>query len=249
MHYVLLHGFAGTGAVWDDCRSYWTDHQPVTIPLPGHGDRGSHGGRAVQAGWHANLALVSELIAAAGGRGLPVVGYSLGARLALGLLAEDLIPSAVLISVNPGLTDEPERQARRQSDAAWAQLLRAEGLDEFLARWQAQPLFASQDRAPDERRNRRQQARQRLDPEQLAQALEHMGLAEMPDYRNAIAARAERIALVVGADDAKFCQLADELHQRGTVTITRIPQCGHDPTLEQPQALAAVVTSALRRWR
>ena len=41
--------------------------------------------------------------------------------------------------------------------------------------------------------------RKRLDPEQLAQSLEQMGLGAMPDYWSAVPAHRDRIALISGA--------------------------------------------------
>lgn len=219
MHLALLHGFLGTPDVW-------TDIAPANaraVALPGHG------GDPVHATWDANL----DAVAAAIGACDVVVGYSLGARVALGLLATGRVARAVLISVNPGISDD-ERAGRRASDAAWARMLRTDGLDAFLTAWEAQPLFATQARAPQASRDARRARRANLDPAQLARSLEVMGLAEMPDYRSAVDARC---TLVVGADDAKYVAIARALPARVEV----IAACGHDPTLEQPRALAALL--------
>ncbi|MEO7731636.1 MAG: alpha/beta hydrolase, partial [Kofleriaceae bacterium] len=101
-----------------------------------------------------------------------------------------------------------------------------------------QPLFASQARAPAERRAARHARRLALDPAQLARSLETMGLAEMPDYRAAID---DRFAWIAGADDAKFVAIARAL----PVTLTLIADSGHDPLLEQPVALGAAIARAL----
>src|SRR6185369_6950562 len=83
-----------------------------------------------------------------------VVGYSLGARVALGLVATRRAARAILVSVNPGLA-EAERPARRASDAAWARMARARGIDDFVDAWEAQPLFETQQRVPPGRRDAR----------------------------------------------------------------------------------------------
>ncbi|HEX3766406.1 MAG TPA: hypothetical protein VHW23_47260 [Kofleriaceae bacterium] len=219
MRCALLHGFAGDPAVWDD----------IAIPgdriaLPGH-----PGGGPLAADWAANL----DAIAARIGRAELVIGYSLGARVALGLVAAGRVPRGILISVNPGIADA-ERAARRASDAAWAQLARDRGLDAFLAAWEAQPLFATQQRAPAERRAARRARRRALDPEQLARGLETMGLAEMPDYRGQID---DRIALIAGGDDARYVAIARAL----PAPLEILAGSGHDPLLEQPAALTAAL--------
>jgi len=216
---ALLHGFAGDPAVWDDVAIHGD-----RIALPGH-----PGGGPLAADWAANL----DAIAARLGDCDLVIGYSLGARVALGLVAAGRVPRGVLISVNPGIADA-ERAARRASDAAWAQLARDRGIAAFLAAWEAQPLFATQARAPDDRRAARRARRQALDPAQLARSLETMGLAEMPDYRGQID---DRFALIAGGDDARYVAIARAL----PVRLEIIAGSGHDPLFEQPAALAAAI--------
>ncbi len=233
MRCTLLHGFAGDPSVWDEVLAAWpTASAPERVALPGHG------GGLVQRGWAANVAALAADVA---DRDI-VVGYSLGARLALGLLAAGACARAVLVSVNPGLPAdaEAERAARRAGDAAWAAMLRTRGVAAFADAWGAQPLFASQARVASERLAARRAARLRHDPEQLARALEEMGLGAMPDYRATLAA-ADRVTLVVGADDAKFVALARATGR----PVTAIAACGHDPTLEQPRELARVLAHVI----
>jgi 2-succinyl-6-hydroxy-2,4-cyclohexadiene-1-carboxylate synthase len=232
---VLLHGFAGTTATWDDVRAAWSA-PAIALALPGHG------AAPVAASWDANLDVVAAQVPA----GAIAVGYSLGARVALGLLARDRVAAAVLIGVNPGLASDDERAARITSDAAWAARLRADGTAAFLATWQAQPLFATQARAPAERRARRQRERASLDAEALARSLETMGLGRMPDYRAALVARAPRAHLVVGADDHAYVERARSLVAAAPrLGLDVIGASGHDPTLEQPAALAAVLARVI----
>lgn len=224
MRCVLLHGFAGDPASWDDVAI-----DGDRIALPGH-----RGGGPVAADWAANLAAIASRI----GRCDVVVGYSLGARVALGLVAGGHAPRAVLISGNPGIADA-ERAARRAGDAAWAARARTQGTAAFIEAWQAQPLFASQQRAPAERRAARQARRLALDAEQLARSLETMGLAEMPDYRGVVDGR---FALIAGADDAKYVALGRAL----AAPLELVSDSGHDPLLEQPAALALAIDRAIR---
>lgn len=221
---AYLHGFLGDPSVWRGIGG-------EAFALPGHG------GGPVRATWDDNLAAVA---AAIGPREV-VVGYSLGARVAAGLVATGRVAHAVLISVNPGI-DAGERAARRASDAAWAALLRARGLEPFLDAWEAQPLFASQRDARPDLRAARRAHRLALDPEQLARSLEVMGLAEMPDYRPEI--DATRFTLIAGAEDPKYLAIARAL----PAPVEVIAGAGHDPTLEQPYALAGAIELALARF-
>jgi 2-succinyl-6-hydroxy-2,4-cyclohexadiene-1-carboxylate synthase len=234
MRCALLHGFAGDPSVWDEVIAAWQlPQKPRTIALPGHG------GGPVQPTWEANLAAVATQI----GDCSVIVGYSLGARVALGLVIAKHCTKGVLIGANPGL-DESERAARRASDAAWAQLLRDKGVGAFDTEWVAQPLFASQSNIDPQKRAARRSRRMRLEAEQLARSLEVMGVADMPDYRGELPAHRDQIALIAGADDAKYAALARSMP---AASVELIRNCGHDPTLEQPRELAAAIARAVAR--
>lgn len=250
MNAALLHGFLGDPSVWSGITS------GLAIALPGHG-------APVLPTWAQNLDAIAHQV-----RDRDVaIGYSLGARVALGLLAMGAVPRAILISVNPGIEDVrdvdaagageapsagdvagvrdassahdagSERAARRTSDRVWAARFRAEPLAAVLDAWEAQPLFASQSRVAADVLRARRARRLAHDPEQLARSLEVMGLAEMPDHRAIIAPGT--CTLIAGADDAKYLALARTLD----APLRVIDHCGHDPLLEQPAALAKVLAS------
>ena len=235
----LLHGFAQPAAAWADVVSALGATDLVLCPTPGHDPA-----LPVRAGWDEAVADLAARIPA----GAIAVGYSFGARLALGLLAADAVPAAILIGVNPGLADPAARAARRAADATWAARLRALGTAAFLDEWEAQPLFATQVRAPLARRQRRRAVRAGLAAEPLAQALEHLGLGAMPDLAAALTARADRAHLIVGADDDRFRARAAEARAHApTLAIDLVAGSGHDPTLEAPEALASLIAAAATR--
>ncbi|HEY0253875.1 MAG TPA: alpha/beta fold hydrolase [Kofleriaceae bacterium] len=236
MRCALIHGFTGDPANWDEVIDNWKlREEPFPITLPGHGPAGG----PVYEGWEANLEVIGRAIEGCE----VVVGYSLGARVALGLIATGRAAFGVLIGVNPGIA-EAERPDRVRFDAAWARMLRTEGLDTFVTAWEKQPLFASQTRVAIERRLERRARRFRLDADQLAQSLEQMGLGAMPDYWSAVPAHRDRIALITGAEDKKYCAIADGLP---SAFYEQIPASGHDPTLEQPVMLAASIARAVEK--
>lgn len=221
--------------MWDDTVACWAlPERPFAVALPGHG-------RPMLASWDANLGAVAESIAGAD----VVVGYSLGARVALGLVAIGRCERAVLIGVNPGVT-EAERASRREFDGAWARLLRNGGVKAFADAWAAQPLFATQSRVAADKREVRRSRRLALDAEQLAKSLEVMGLGAMPDYWGVVPAHRDRIALLAGADDAKYVAISRKLR---AAYFEAIAGSGHDPTLEQPAELAAAIARAVEKLR
>lgn len=220
---IALHGFVGDPAVWDGVAPDGVH----ALALPGH-----RGGPAVAPTWDANLDAV--LAHADLERVDLAIGYSLGARVALGLLATGRARRAILIGVNPGLADPAERAARAAADATWIARLRTRPLAEVLDAWEAQPIFATQARFP-ERVAARRARRLAHDPHALADNLAAMGLAAMPDLRAAVD---DRAVLIAGALDAKFTALHATLAARAHHAIA---DSGHDPTLEQPAALAALL--------
>ncbi|MGE3547693.1 MAG: alpha/beta fold hydrolase [Kofleriaceae bacterium] len=225
---AYLHGFLGDIATWDRVAPPGPEHRAIALP--------GHGGGPVLGSWSANVTAVAEAIGACD----VVVGYSLGARVATGLVVAGHVPRAILISVNPGI-DDADRADRRASDAAWAQQLRTRPIGEFLTAWEAQPLFASQARVPADLLATRRARRLRHDPEQLARSLEVMGLAEMPDYRRSITR--DRFALVAGAEDPKYVAIARALSS----PLELIAGSGHDPALEQPVRLGEAIARLLSR--
>lgn len=241
---VFLHGYAHSPSAWRPvlaalAPSGW--QPPVLCPVPGHDPAWPVG-----ADWDETIAGLSDRLPP----GAIAVGYSLGARVALGLLARDAMHAAILIGVNPGLEEEGARAARREADQIWIDRLRREGMAGFVPAWEAQPIFARGRHADPEERSARAAARMQMDPEGLARAMEVLGLGAMPPLAEALVARAARAQLIVGAEDGKFRQLAEALAARAPALGPMIVDgSGHDPTLEQPAATARAIAAALARWR
>jgi 2-succinyl-6-hydroxy-2,4-cyclohexadiene-1-carboxylate synthase len=134
---VLVHGFTQTGLSWSPVIDALGEGIPVVVPdAPGHG-----GSTAVRA----DLWQTANLLAASVAVPAHWAGYSMGGRMALhvALAHPDKVQRLVLISVNPGIEDASQREARRSSDDALAARIERDGVERFLAYWLAQPLFAT----------------------------------------------------------------------------------------------------------
>lgn len=234
---VFVHGFTGGPDVWESIApSLAKEQTAVGLVLPGHGPTAP-----VVDSFDGAVDAVAAAIRNASLIGCHMVGYSLGARLTLGLMVRhpDLVRRATLMGANPGLESVAERQARAASDARWVALLRDQGIAAFVAAWARQPLFASQTRSLSPTALAQQEARRlQHDPAGLARALETMGLAVMPNYWPALPTLRVPIRVVVGADDAKFMALGQRavglLPDAERVVLAN---CGHNPVLEAPQAV------------
>ena len=189
--------------------------------------------------------LAAELRAAHLGP-LHLCGYSLGARVALGLLVRhpELFSRATLIAVHPGLTDAEERRERAAADERWAELLESQGLAEFLKKWAQQPLFNTQAALPAAVLAAQDAVRRRHSEKGLALALRVLGLAQMPDYTAALPTLHLPVRLVVGAHDAKFLALAERAAALlPQAAVLPVPGVGHNVLLEAPDAVCAALAA------
>lgn len=245
--WTLLHGFTGSPDSWSRVLSRLAIDRPPTVPwLLGHGP--DWNSRAVDS-FEAECARVRSADA---DRERPrlLCGYSLGARLGLGILNLDprQFDAAVFVGVHPGLEDDAERSARRDVDAGRARTLREDGIPAFVEAWEGLPLFASQSRLPEEVLEEQRRARLAHDPEGLARSLEVLGLAEMPGYGPSMASLEIPITIVAGSLDTKFSRLAEDLAaQHANVDAELIPGAGHNVLLEAPDAIARILTRAEER--
>lgn len=244
---VLLHGFTGAPASWqplvDALHGQAASRAAVAVALPGH-----HPGSLVVPGFEANLDAMARALEAAGLVACDLVGYSLGGRAALGLALRHphLAATLTVIGAHPGLEHEPDRRRRVGQDHAWIALLREQGLAAFLAAWEQQPLFATQQQLAPGALAQQQRIRAGHDAEALARSLEHMGLGAMPAYGPRLAELAMPVTWIAGALDEKFASVAraavEQLVQAGRdVRLALVPGSGHNVPLEQPAALAALL--------
>ena len=238
--WVLLHGFTGSPAAWDEVRVALVKHGPLLCPaLVGHA---ADTGPATS--FVAEVDRLARAITATGLERSHLCGYSLGARLALGLLARypTLFARATLIGVHPGLPEQgSERVERAASDERWARLAERD-LPEFMSQWRAQPLFATQGALPPDRRAAQERLRAEHDGAALGGAMRALSLARMPDWRPLLAHLAVPVHLIVGELDARFVDLARPMAADiPQATLTIVPAVGHNVLLERPSAIIAAL--------
>ncbi|MBW3534052.1 MAG: 2-succinyl-6-hydroxy-2,4-cyclohexadiene-1-carboxylate synthase [Gemmatimonadetes bacterium] len=244
---LLLHGFTGSVEAWGEalldglaCR-----HRVLAVDLHGHGrsDAPTDPARLDM------LRVVDDLVAvldAAGARRATWIGYSMGGRVALAaaVLRPERVERLVLESASPGLATPEERSLRREQDEALAASLEREGLEAFVDRWMALPLFASQRRLPAEVREGERRRRLANRPAALAASLRGMGAGSQPSFWEALAGVAAPTLLLTGEEDAKFRALADAMAARLPDALRRdVAGAGHAVHLEAPEAWLEAVRS------
>jgi 2-succinyl-6-hydroxy-2,4-cyclohexadiene-1-carboxylate synthase len=236
---VLLHGFTGSAASWDQAVLGAPSNVTLRPALLGHGPE-TERTREV-ATFADEVARLAELLPP---EPVHLAGYSLGARLALALAVTHpgRLARLTLVSGQPGLASETERAARRLSDARWCALLETRGIEAFVAEWEEQPLFASQARLSPAERDRHRQGRLAHDPLGLARSLRVTGLGEMPDLLPALGALDIPVTLLAGELDTKFAALATRM--AGALRLPSVvlaTGAGHDLLLEAPDLVRAAL--------
>jgi 2-succinyl-6-hydroxy-2,4-cyclohexadiene-1-carboxylate synthase len=169
-----------------------------------------------------------------------ITGYSMGARLALGLLVAypQLFTRATLIGVSPGLASDGERLVRRATDEAWATMIEQRGVAEFADAWELQPSLRIVAQVPQERLHLAHTIRRQHSPAGLAWCLRTLGLSSMPDLFPELRKIRQPVTLVIGGEDAKFRGIAERMLpelEEGRMTI--VPGSGHNVVLERPDVI------------
>jgi 2-succinyl-6-hydroxy-2,4-cyclohexadiene-1-carboxylate synthase len=226
-HVVALHGFAGTGRVWNT-----VDPAYLAPDLPGHGTAGAV--RPISFG-----GCVEHVLAAAPER-FVLAGYSLGGRIALhvALAAPERVARLVLVATTAGIEDEDSREERRRADEALAEAMETGDIEEFAARWMALPLFAGD---PPEARERWREEILRNTPAGLAASLRGVGTGAMTPLWGRLGELAMPATVVVGERDAKFTALGARLADGLAGNLVVVPGAGHGLPREAPEAVAAAI--------
>ena len=235
---LALHGFTGSPRSWDFLPADEIS-KCVAPALVGHVGAAFAGDVTH---FDAEIDRLAALLPDTGAA--HVVGYSLGARLALGLALRHpgRVSRLTLLSAHPGLDSPSEREARRASDGAWCELLLTRGLEAFVDAWQAQPLWASQASVPAALLRKKRAERLSQTAVGLVQSLRSTGLGQMPPYLEQLTRLRIPVALLAGELDGKFCELARSMTARLPLAeLEIVPGAGHDLLLERPDLITEVI--------
>lgn len=239
---VALHGFTGSPAAFEPISR--AGHTVISPWLSGHGPV-----PCARVTFESEVDRLLAIVDDVPDR-VVLLGYSLGARLALGVLdayerrragGRELM-ALVLIGVSASLDGEQAREARVLADAAWASRIRREGVEAFAHAWAAQPLFATQASLPEATRAARHAQRVGHDADALAGALDAFSLGRMPDFSDTVRRAARPLVFMAGELDIKFAGIARSLADSNPRARSAVaPAVGHDVLLEAPTFVVGVV--------
>jgi len=172
--------------------------------------------------------------------GVVPVAYSMGGRIVLhrALAEPDRWPALVLVGVSAGVEDPGARRADDEELAGW---IERTPIEEVVARWEAQPVFATQS---DELVAAQRAARLRHEPEDLARLLRTYGQGAMPPVWDRLPDLGIPVLLLAGTLDARYVAAGERMAALlPSGTFRAIPSAGHAPQLEAPDAVAEQIDS------
>ncbi|MEH3054502.1 MAG: alpha/beta fold hydrolase, partial [Patulibacter minatonensis] len=219
---VLLHGFTQTGRSWQPVRDHLQLDPPREVLSPdqrGHGD-------AAEARPILLPAMAADAMGQATGE-LALAGYSMGGRAALlaAIASPGRVSHLALISTTAGIEDDAERAERAAADAALADRIEGQSIDEVADVWGSQPLFSGQ--APAVAAQARED-RLRNTPAGLAASLRGAGTGRMGNLWGALGALTMPALVLVGERDAKFRAIGERLAAAlPDAELVVVPGAGH----------------------
>lgn len=224
---VFIHGFMGHPSDWDPIRAALPEYETHAVEI------------GVTKTWHSAL----ETLAASLPEQSIVVGYSMGARLALGLVLEmpQKVAGLIFISGNPGLESENDREQRWITDQQIAARLEFESLEPFLQTWYQADVFET---VPEEVRNAEIERKMACSSEAWPEILLANSVAKQPNYWAQLSKIAVPTLVVAGELDEKYkriaARFAEQCSSNGLETRI-VKECGHIVHREQPETLLQIL--------
>lgn len=229
---AFLHGFMGHPSDWDEvrdtigqsCDTYALEVQPADD-------------------WASCLRQLAVSIP----EHSILVGYSMGARLALGLAIEfsSNFSGLVLISGSPGLETQEARDLRWLADQKVASQIESQPRRDFLTGWYRQSVF---DTVPEHIVTSVIKRKLKQNSQHWPAILKTLSVAKQPNYWERVDELAIPALAVAGEQDEKYKRIALRLQDAAdNIEAKVIANCGHLVHREQPSNLAKAIGNFLGR--
>jgi 2-succinyl-6-hydroxy-2,4-cyclohexadiene-1-carboxylate synthase len=179
------------------------------------------------------------------GDGDVLVGYSMGGRLALkaALRRPGKFGALVLVGTSAGIEDYAARAERRLADEALAEWIESHSIEEFAARWEAQPVFATQH---PELVDAQRPGRLSHEPDRLAQLLRSAGQGMFEPMWHELERIDSPVLAIAGELDTGYADAAFRIAERVKHGRARlVGGAGHAPQLERPDQFSALLLEFL----
>jgi 2-succinyl-6-hydroxy-2,4-cyclohexadiene-1-carboxylate synthase len=172
-------------------------------------------------------------------------GYSLGGRLALhaALREPRRYRGLVTVGAGAGIDDPGGRAARRAADERLAAWMETAAIEEVVAAWERQPVFADQS---DALIDAQRPGRLSHDPSELAALLRSAGQGALDPVWDALPRLTAPVLAIAGARDERYGEASRRLAAAVPNGRARIVEdAGHSPQLQRPEAVAELLAEFL----
>ena len=229
---VCFHGFSESGSTWNGIGV--DGYRLIRVDSMGHG----RSAQPMELQPYTLPQMLSDLhtvIYAVAGERYALMGYSMGARLALLYALEyaEEVTHLVLESGSVGIEEEGERQDRYVADQALAERIRARDITWFSETWAKLDIFKTQQSLPPKVQQQIQGRRLLNSPHALAFTLEGSGQGTMPYVGHRLSELTMPVCYISGELDAKYTAIGARYF--GDVHHV-VPQVGHNVHVEAPEA-------------
>ncbi len=241
---LLLHGFTGTMHTWVPFIAKWSKrYKIISVDLVGHGQTQAPNDLkyySMEAEAKALLTLLDHFNISKA----HVLGYSMGARLALYLKihAPERIEGLIMESGSPGLPEEHERQSRCVQDIKLAEKIETNGIEAFVDFWESIPLFITQRTLNSRVKSQIRKERLSQSAEGLANSLRGMGTGQQPSLWENLKELTGPVHFIAGQLDSKFVDIAKRMTQRAAPAhFHMVTHSGHAIHVEQSKVFDRIV--------
>jgi 2-succinyl-6-hydroxy-2,4-cyclohexadiene-1-carboxylate synthase len=234
---LFLHGFAGSTEDWNEIvESLSGDYKLVRIDMPGFGksDKPDTPECYTQA---FGSSVVTAIIKKLSLDKVILVGYSMGGRFALDVVASDSqsVIGLILESASPGIDDDEQKELRARADTALADAITQKGMEWFVNYWSEMDLFQSQKSLSELKQMQQNHRRLENSPAALAQSLRSFGAGGMDSLWNYLYTIDVPVLLVSGELDAKFTAINSRMSAMFPLCKhVIVKKAGHNIHLENP---------------
>lgn len=234
---VCFHGFSESGSTWDGIEV--PGYRLIRIDSMGHG----RSARPMELQPYELPQMLSDLhrvIYAVAGERYALMGYSMGARLALVYALEhpQEVTHLVLESGSVGIEDKGERQERYFADKALGNRIREQDIQWFSETWAKLDIFKTQQSLPVKVQQQIQRRRLLNSPHALAFTLEGSGQGTMPYVGHRLSELTMPVCYISGELDTKYTAIGAQYF--GDVHRI-VPQVGHNVHVEAPEAYRQIL--------
>lgn len=241
--WLFMHGFMGSMAEYQDVQPKGTR---IYLNLLGFGPSAQIVKPAQRFQWREQVNDLNELLNQLNIKKVNLVGYSMGARLALAYATvfPNRISKLVLEGGTAGLATQRLRQQRIIADTKKAADVVKLGMQQFISEWEQLPLFNSQRLLPLVKQKFMHDQRVNQHSENVANSLYFFGTGAMPNFLGQLSFLHVPVTLITGVHDQKFTMINQRMSQQlPQVTWHQISHVGHNVHFEQTGTVTDILNN------